>query len=85
MLGLLAIGLAGIQILKSKSRMDTADQVTAFMVIDRNLFASLTQVRIERGYGLTALVKEPDTNRTHRQLSLDARAPFNAADCGRFG
>ena len=79
MLGLLAIGLAGIQILKSKSRMDTADQVTAFMVIDRNLFASLTQVRIERGYGLTALVKEPDTNRAHRQLSLDARAPFNAA------
>ena len=79
LLSLSTIGLAAIQLLRSKATVDSAEQVATYMVIDRNLFASLPRLRVERGYGLTAIMKEPDVNRRHRQLSLGARDPFNAA------
>ncbi|MCJ2071151.1 methyl-accepting chemotaxis protein [Methylobacterium sp. J-030] len=53
------------------------------MAIDRNLFASLTHLRVERGWAMTALLEEPDANRIHRKTALDGRAPFDkAADVG---
>ncbi|WP_245524185.1 methyl-accepting chemotaxis protein [Methylobacterium nonmethylotrophicum] len=79
LIGLSAIVLAGRDLIRNKVRSDVADQVTAYMLADRNLFASLAQMRVERGYALTALLKEPGANRDHRRLSLDARAAFNQA------
>ncbi|MCJ2058598.1 methyl-accepting chemotaxis protein [Methylobacterium sp. J-048] len=74
-----AIGLAALQLVRSKARSDLADQVAAYMAIDRNLFTSLTQLRIERGWNMTALLEEPDANRIHRQTALDGRQAFDAA------
>ena len=74
-----AIGLAALQLIRSKARSDLADQVATYMAIDRNLFTSLTQLRIERGWNITALLEEPDANRVHRQTALDGRQAFDTA------
>ena len=74
-----AIGLAASQLFRSKTRSDLANQVAAYMAIDRNLFTSLTQLRIERGWNMTALLEEPQDNRVHRQTARDGRQAFDAA------
>ncbi|SFF24098.1 Methyl-accepting chemotaxis protein [Methylobacterium sp. yr596] len=79
LLGVSAVGLAGTELVKSRDRSNVADQVAVYMQTDRNLFASLAQARVERGYGLLTLQREPDLNRSHRELSLGARKSFEQA------
>ena len=74
-----AIGLATLQLVRSKAKADLEGQVAAYMSVDRNLFTSLTQLRVERGWSMTALLEEPDVNRNHRATAFDGRRTFDAA------
>ncbi|MCJ2087823.1 methyl-accepting chemotaxis protein [Methylobacterium sp. E-005] len=69
--------LSGLRITESRERLAVADQVAAYMIIDRNLFVSLTQVRLERGWAMSALLKEPAANGANRQTVLEGRTALD--------
>ena len=75
----MAIAIAALDVARSKTRLDTAVRAAEYVEIDRNLFASLNQLRAERGWSLNALLLEPDAGRVQRQIALEARDIFDAA------
>ena len=75
----MAIAIAALDVARSKARLDTAVRAAEYVEIDRNLFASLNQLRAERGWSLNALLLEPDAGRVQRQIALEARDIFDAA------
>ncbi|MGH1592087.1 methyl-accepting chemotaxis protein [Methylobacterium phyllosphaerae] len=78
LIGLSSIGFAALEIFRSRSALNKADQVATYMSIDHGLFVGLTELRVERGWALFALAAEPDRNRSHRQASLAGRTAFDA-------
>ncbi|KMO30230.1 methyl-accepting chemotaxis protein [Methylobacterium aquaticum] len=78
-IGALSIALSSRMLIVAFNKNTTANAAANLAVLDRNLFVGLSQMRLERGYGLNALAMEPSTNRQRRQNSTDARAPFDAA------
>jgi methyl-accepting chemotaxis protein len=79
LVGLLAIVLAALQVGGNRRKSDIATQVAQHMAIDRDLFASLNQLRTERGWTKIALLDEADALRLHRQTALEGRAAFDTA------
>ena len=81
-LSLSFIGYAALGMIKSRSILNTANEAAADMIIDRDLFVSLTQLRVERGWALIGLLQEPARNRSQRQAALVGRAGFEAVADG---
>ncbi|MGU3421788.1 methyl-accepting chemotaxis protein [Methylobacterium sp. D54C] len=74
LLGIMAVGLATNSLIRRINSNNTVQTVANYAGVDRNLFLGLSRLRLDRGYGGTALKLEPSANRTFRQLSLAARA-----------
>ncbi|KMO32085.1 chemotaxis protein [Methylobacterium variabile] len=79
LIGAVSLALASRMLMVAADQNRSADTAASLAVLDRNLFVGLSQMRLERGYGLNALAMEPGANRQRRQQSTDARAPLDAA------
>ncbi|MFG4657108.1 hypothetical protein ACF0BG_19495, partial [Acinetobacter baumannii] len=79
LIGACAIALAGLQVVRSKSRWDAANRVALSIMINRDLFVGLTQLQTELGWGISALAQEPAVNRTYRDVVRGSRQPFDTA------
>ena len=76
-----AIGIAALEVARSRTRSNITTQVAEYMAIDRNLFGSLNQFRVERGWSMIALADsaDDDSGRLHRQIALKGREAFDTA------
>ena len=56
-----------MQLVEGKDNKEIADTTANYPNIYRNFFVGLTQLRLERGYAINVLKKEPDADLKHRQ------------------
>ncbi|WP_244936580.1 methyl-accepting chemotaxis protein [Methylobacterium currus] len=67
------IAVAGLQVVASIDGRETARQVSIDAVAGRDLFTSLSQVRLERGFIRSAFMAEGEAGRRYRAPLLEAR------------
>ncbi|VUD72956.1 Methyl-accepting chemotaxis protein 4 [Methylobacterium symbioticum] len=85
LLGFMAMALAGNALLQRYVGMTTAQRVAAYAALDRDLFLSLSRLRIERGYTSAVLLGEPEVTRHHRKVSTEVRGALDESVTAAVG
>ena len=75
--GFMAVALAGHSLLSRYKSRNLAQVVADYARLDRDLFLSLSRLRLERGYGSSALLGEPEAMIQMRNLSTGVRTALD--------